>query len=82
MCSNFAGSQSNHLTSYQKIPLVSLFGYRYLLNFICQTMNFHNCWHANVHVHKIFRDKALKMSYFLIISPPILRQNLSCPQYL
>ena len=34
------------------------------------------------HVPTIFWDKALKMSYFWILSSPSLRQHFFCPQYL
>ena len=32
---------------YQKINLECPFGYKYLLNFHCQNMKFHNCHHAS-----------------------------------
>ena len=34
------------------------------------------------HVPTIFWNKALRMSHFLILTPPSLRQNFLCPKYL
>ena len=34
------------------------------------------------HITTIFWNKALRMSYFWILSPPSLRQRFSCPQHL
>ena len=45
-------SQSICLTRYQKIHLGSSFGRKYLLNFICHTMKFHNCHHTTTHIAK------------------------------
>ena len=45
--------QSSCLTRYQKIILGGSLGCTELLKFICQTMKFHNCHHANVNADKI-----------------------------
>ena len=50
MCPIFDCSQSNCLTSYQKILWVCTFECKNLLNFTCQTMKFLNCHHTNVQV--------------------------------